>query len=232
MMKKIVIFLSLFFPMYVSCLVVHTIDTGHPLKVTFSKDHQNRILLEDGFVKKVIAPQSTFSIQIERESGQVFVHSVRDAGKPVVLSVITSNGFVQDIEVTMEEKTSEVVVLKEPEPFSLDESCSTNAQKPCIKIISIIQDVRKGKIPKGFARRDIKEEEVKPEQSKNLYLIPQNAFESPYMMITQYKAFNQDQETIEIEESRLSEKDTVWIFVEQTTLKSGECTPVFICRRK
>ena len=65
--------LASFSVIHLYAIVEQTIDTTKPMKCVLSRTHQNRIMIKNGIVKKLIYPAGTFSVRMEEESGQAFL---------------------------------------------------------------------------------------------------------------------------------------------------------------
>jgi hypothetical protein len=155
-------------PLSSEALVVHKLDSYHPLKVGFSTRGFNRIVIKEGRVKRIIAPEGLLEIHLEETTGQAFVAFTRLLQKPIVLSVITDQGNVQDLEITPSDVTSEVVLLSDPSLQPIDtqndlavaNSVATKKSPetglpltPQERAKEIITELMRGIAPSGYTRR-------------------------------------------------------------------------------
>lgn len=132
--------------------IYHQIDTTSTLSCSFSSKHHNRILIDQGRVKKIIFPEEKLHVRMEEVSGQVFVQPKYFSSEPIVVSIITQEGDVQDIEITFSDCPSQVIVLQD--------SCGMNDpilgvyEEPSICICSSLDEcvnhILQGKIPAGY----------------------------------------------------------------------------------
>lgn len=209
-------------------VVVHRVDTTLPLKCSFSGTQHNRILVNGGFVSKVIFPESYFTVRLEEESGQVFVTSLGGAfPKPMTISVITGTGHVQDIEVTFENKETEVVVLHEPkEGFEAE---LLEISSPESKSIKSIKTILLGESPVGYVRLD-KTQEEKFLKEGMVKVESISFFQGAYEVIQSFRLTNESKCDLELIESELKEFGDKWIFLTKNELSPGESIIAVVAR--
>ncbi len=104
-------------------------------------------MINGGRIQKAIFPEGKISVQMEEESGQVFVYPFSPIHKHTTLSVITDNGYVQDLEIQFEDRSAEVVILNEPNSEIDEEQKCGNKTK---NISCFISQILQGKIPQGY----------------------------------------------------------------------------------
>lgn len=220
----------------IDAAVFHDIDSTSSLSVEFSSKSQNRVSVEGGSIRKVICPEGWIAIQMEPECGQAFVFSTRENSEPTTLSVVTAQGFVQDLEVTFKDQPSQVVVLKEP---AIEISRETEDLSKTDHLVEIIKSLRSGIIPKGFVVRKKYEsrsqkvggelktsmvKELKPGVSaRRQYLI-----QGPLEYIFKYELVNQTESSVVVHEDLLAGANDLWVYLERSLIGPGEKTIAFV----
>jgi hypothetical protein len=135
--------------MPLSAAIFYEIDTTRPLCCSLSNKHHNRILVEQGRVKKIIFPEEKLFVRMEEVSGQVFVQLKYPTADPTLISVVTQEGFVQDIEILFSDCPSQVIVLKNRIEQGLQELCEAiRDETPSIN--ASLNCLLKGEMPKGY----------------------------------------------------------------------------------
>ncbi len=127
--------------------VFELLNTHRLIKCSFSSLCQNRIVVEGERVKKVIYPESgQVSVKLEEESGQIFVYALMEHPSNCTFSIITDKGFVQDVELSFERKSSEVLILRQPRDItpSYNQAKDLTCDEP---VISKVKTILRGKIP-------------------------------------------------------------------------------------
>jgi hypothetical protein len=132
---------------YANATIYSEIDTARILKCTFSSIHHNRILIEGGRVQKLIFPQEQLYVCLEEESGQAFIQSKEHSDTSITVSVVTSKGLVQDIEIFFKDIPAEIVILQERHALEA-------TKPPCIDFGSMVHEkikaIASGAVPAGF----------------------------------------------------------------------------------
>ena len=148
-MRKImaILFLS---TLPLSAAIFHEIDSTKALSCTFSNKQHNRILVEEGRVKKVICQDEKLLVRVEDISGQVFIQAKYPLQDPILISVVTQDGLVQDVEIHFANCSSQVVVLRNGYP----EECFNEVTEVISCEISPVQEsidcILRGKVPVGY----------------------------------------------------------------------------------
>lgn len=200
-------------------VIFHQIDTTCPLKCRLSMDHQNRIMVNDGRIQKVIFPEGKFSVQMEEESGQIFVYPVV-MNQIQTLSIITENNFVQDLEIEFQSRSSEVVILSEPDASSCDDKQDEITRDIEEKIFNILS----GESPKGFvAFEDMRKEIVVNHVAIKRLVRFEGDKETIYLF-----AIKNCNETPAIVYEQFFHSAPNWVYVVQNYLKSKEETVAIV----
>jgi len=232
-------------PLAVQALVVHKLDSYHPLKVGFSTRGFNRIVIKEGRVKRIIAPEGLLEIHLEETTGQAFVAFTRLLQKPIVLSVITDQGNVQDLEITPSDVTSEVVLLSDPSLQPIDTqndlaiANSTETKKaaelpltPQERAKEIIADLMQGIAPSGYARRLIPHSDPRKYSSGSLKYKLTDFLEGPFETLAIYRITNEGSRRAILSEALLSRHNDRWIFISDPSLPKHQSTTCIIATRK
>lgn len=230
---SILLFFCFFLPQEGESIVFQEIDTAKPLKVYFSKVHGNRIAVNNGTIKKIIGPPNICSVRIEQDSAQAFINLLKQQKESIVLSVITGNGYVQDLEVIFEDKMSEVVILNETS--SKDEKESQNeifALDIHDNAANIVKELLKKQVPSGFVKKEIKNDLIKESYDPNLRFQTKFLLDGSTERIYIYQIINTGEEQIFIKEKFLKKPNDIWVYLEKEDLKPKEKSFVFICEKK
>lgn len=197
--------------------IFHDIDTTTPLPCTLSSTHQNRILVSEGRIAKVIFPEGSLSIQMEEESGQAFVCAVASLPGSTTLTVVTDRGLVQDIEAQFEDGPSQVVILREEHKTPLSE----HRPGPWAKTNTLLDQLLKGKVPKGYCRFSLRS---RMSIDHGLFMDTLASFEGAKDTLYLYKIKNTKRHTVQLQERCLSAPGSLWVYLEKHTLDPGEET--------
>ncbi len=229
---KMLIF-CFFLPYVGECIVFQEIDTATPLKVHFSKTHGNRIAVNNGTIKKIIGPPNICSIRIEQDSAQAFINLLKPQKESIVLSIITGNGYVQDLEVIFEEKMSEVVILNETssrdEKEQQNEIFTTDIHDSAAKVV---KELLRKQVPAGFVKKELKNELTKESYDPSLRFETKFMLEGSMERIFIYQIQNIGDKQTFIKEKLLKKPEDLWAYLEKTELKPKEKSFAFICEKK
>lgn len=146
-----VLFLFMMVLQVASATTITNFDSLHLFRCTFSNKHHNRIVVQDGRIATVVAPEGDISASLEETSGQLFIHALHSNPPVTTISIITESGEVQDIEMIFEDIPSETLVLTPvfEEKFECDhDSCGYSKEQ---STSFVVDAVLSGKIPYGFS---------------------------------------------------------------------------------
>ena len=82
---------------------------------------------------------------MEEESGQVFVYTLEPIPDVLTLSVITNCG-VQDLEISFESRSSEVVILENPDDICETSNSMKSPKEQMNNINEIIESILRGSV--------------------------------------------------------------------------------------
>ena len=93
--------------------------------VELSSQNHNRISIAGDRIKKAIFRSSNISVDVEEDSGQIFVQATRPNCPNTTLSVVSASGIVQDMELRFVDGSSQIVFLQlAPDvPVIIDSAC-------------------------------------------------------------------------------------------------------------
>ena len=206
-----------------SAAVFHEIDTTSPLLCTFSEKFQNRILVENGKVQKVIsADEEKLSIFLEEVSGQAFIYARDAEPEETTLSVITNTGVVQDIQIAFSNRSSEVVILKDLNQEQVDEIEQKN--KPCApcaeNIMTTVSDILLGNIPVGYFPCQVQCQQWSPKSGIVLDLMTK--LEGRDSDLYLYQVTNTTKKQCQLMECELQFIGCRWVFLEANNILSKQ----------
>ncbi len=194
-------------------LILQEIDTFHPLRCTFSTYQQNRVAVEKGRLEKAIFLEESLIVKLEEESGQAFIHAIAPLSQPILISLITEKGKVQDLEITFADQPGEVIVLTEKKKLS---------ESTYHPIADLIDSILTGQCPKGYACFDSKEETKQLSKVLTLNLISQ--FENEEQVIYFMRLTNTSKQAQRLYEQKFSTPCTQWIYLVKNRLAPYEET--------
>ncbi|MFI5342787.1 MAG: type-F conjugative transfer system secretin TraK [Chlamydiales bacterium] len=208
-----------FYYLPLSSAIFHEIDTTTPLHCTFSVKFQNRIMIEEGKVQKVIsADEEKLSIFLDDISGQAFIYARDPEPEETTLSIITNLGLVQDIQIAFTDRSSEVVILYNADlenesaevPSKIDQKPIEN------KVMTLVSELLLGNIPAGYTPCSIQSQKWKPKRGVDLELMTklEGSDETLYL----YQITNTSSKKRELMECELECEGCRWVFLEANRL--------------
>ncbi|MFB5616679.1 MAG: type-F conjugative transfer system secretin TraK, partial [Nitrosopumilus sp.] len=174
------------------------------LTVVFSSEHHNRIIVEGGRVAKIIFPKGYLDVEIEQVCGNVYISSNNITPQNVTVSLITENGYCQDIQISFSNKPSEIFVLSEKEGSGI--TPSTNKGDEVGKVVKALIN---GCVPEGYYFRDTSKKNIS--SSKGLCKQFVSLLEGSRDRIYIFKITNTKKCLREIEEIEFVNPGTKWV---------------------
>lgn len=213
-----------------SATIFHPIDTTKPLSCRFSTQQHNRILIENGRIKKIIFPEDKLYVRVEETSGQVFIQAKNPFQEKIVVSIISQSGVVQDVEIEFANLTSQVIVLRD---ITLDQQSLQQVHcSPCCyneDLSLIVGGILQGKIPSGFCSVPITNfcRTIKLGVKAKLVGRLHGCYEDLYI----YQVHN-----ARIWQTRLLEKDlssggALWVYLQRNCLRPKETVLAIVAAR-
>jgi hypothetical protein len=231
-MKRITpLLLSLFMLASLEGTIIETLDTTNLLRCTFSSRHHNRIVVNGQPIVKVIFPEGAIAIRTEEESGQVFVSSVSLDAIPNTVSIITSSGFVQDIEISFKDIPCESLFLVFPstEEDNQDDICNHDVPEVNQRK-EILDSILSGKVLEGYYCEDGSQESycIKP----GVFMKEVTKLEGSREEIYIFDVINQARNCKNLVESDFTCLEGSWVYIDNSFLKSGERTFAIVSVRR
>lgn len=205
--------------------VFHSIDTTAPLKCTFSSIHHNRIVADQSKIIKVVSSDAGLSINMEPESGQVFIYSLYPHPKDTVISVVTKGGHVQDIEISFEERSTEVVILLEPSLCEEEIEPPTRLEE-LANLDELIGQILAGETPQGYESCTI--DRIRSKLKSGLFIESVSLFRNPCENIYVYEIINVSNCIKEITEKELEGQESQWVHLKCGFIKPKSKTIAII----
>jgi hypothetical protein len=203
-------------------VVFYDMDTTLPAKCSFSNTSQNRVLVENGRIEKVIFTDDSITVRMEEESGQAFVCAFKPIKINTVISVVTDKGEVQDIEIDFSNKPSEIVVLRD--------NTDTKKSLDDRNIVRIIDTLLAGQTPEGYCCNELNGVWRCVGNGFKASTIAQ--FESSLDSILMVRIINSAKCEKALTESQLCSEETQWVYLIKKILDSRETTLALVSERK
>lgn len=213
----LVIFLFLFCQGIEATQFLET-DTTQLLRCNLSFRHHNRIAFNGKRIKKFIYPEGSIVLRQEEESGQIFVQSLIDYPPVTTISIVSDDGFVQDLELYFEDSPSEIVILEEGKCFS----CPIE-EISCIPINDfeiLIKGALCGRLPEGTIsfECDRKAKTIKKGVLVRRISMLIGGETTAFLLSIE----NHSKSNKSIQECDLSFMGGDWIYIQKNHLKPGE----------
>lgn len=199
-------------------LIEQAINEKKPIEITLSTTSHNRISVEQGSVEKVFGDERFFSINLDRTTGNAFVSLLKPiSDKPIVLTVVTSSGFIQDLSVFAEERPSEHLILRHDAEKEDPIDFTTNFHTHTVEFLNSILE---GKIPLGYGQRGLRIDDTLS-LPHPLIASPLKAFEGPFEETVIYAIKNRGKHSIVLDAESIK-KDASWVFLNAHELQAKE----------
>lgn len=202
----------------IDALIESKIDEKQPLSIQFSKSSHNRISVERGSIEKIFGDETSFSVNIDRTTGNAFINILHDISEPRTLTIVTNSGLIQDLIVTSADKLSEHLVLKEEDEKEDLTETTSNFHGYTVEFLNQILE---GKSPLGYGQRALTD--------KDILHLPQpliastiKAFEGPFDEVIVYSIKNSGKDPIIINSKSLKKENISWVFLNAHELKAKE----------
>jgi hypothetical protein len=201
-----------------SAATYYTINTTSPLHCYLSSNFQNRIMIDNGRIKKVVATEcDRLSIQIEEVTGQAFIYARDPTVKETSISVVSETSVIQDIHICFMERMPEVVVLQDPEVTNCQISEIPNQQiGEQTYALNKVEEILTGKIPADYKLCPITASKWAPKKGIELEL--KTKLEGPVDTIYIYQATNLLKQQQTLLECELECEGSAWVYLETNTL--------------
>ena len=199
-------------------------DSTNLIRCNLSSRHHNRICLEGKKIKKIMYPETDVTIRLDEDSGQLFVQPLVSMPSCTTVSIITSDGVVQDLELTFSDKSSEILILKssssqENECDEIFEEVSPEDERlDCIQ--SAIRIVYSGVVPEEYVV--VMAKECFFDKEKSLLLTSESKLIGVSYTVYLVVVENRTCSTRRISETDVNFLCGEWVWIEKECLQKGE----------
>jgi len=207
-----------FYSLTLSAATYYKINTTSPLYCYLSSKFQNRIMIEEGRIKKVVATESErLSIQIEEITGQAFIFARDPSTKETSISVVSDIGVVQDIHICFMERSPEVIVLEDREEIERHSCESLNEQQvEKSYVLNKVEEILIGNTPVNYRRRSFTPCKWIPKNGMELTL--KTSLDGPIDDIYIYEVKNTLKQQQTLLECELECEGCAWVYLETNSL--------------
>lgn len=212
-------------------LALQVVDArdGETVFAKVSRKEVTRIAVERGRIRKVTGNAGEFVLEKDDEKGQVFIRPVAsDSTKPINLFVSTERSTI-GLLLQPVDTPSDAIVIREaretpPGPARLERS-GRHVRTMKNLLLAMAEDV----LPDDMEVR---------EPGRDLTLWPgarvtlQRQWLGSAVVGEKYQLLNTGADPLELAERDLFKRGVMAVSVEQTSLRPGEATPVFVIRER
>ena len=207
-------------------------DSSSVIEVNLSFRNHNRIGITGDRIKKAFFKSNNISVDVEEESGQLFVQSLWPQCPPTTISVISCSGCVQELELHFCDMPTEIVLLQ---PFLGIDNCEPNCNEapssPCMpldqdNITTLVDGFIKGEIPEGYT--SVEDQDSPITICKGLKLQRIGRLVSCEQIVFIYRLHNVSKEVVCVKECQVNVLDGDWVFLDRYKLKCNECALALI----
>lgn len=210
-------------------------DQTTVIPVNVSLRTHNRIGISGDRIKKAFFKGTNVSVEVEEETGQLFVQAIRPNCPVTTLSIVSMAGEVQDLDLCFQDISSEIVILQqrgipeiEGKSIGIETvACETVEQS---SLTTLIDGIIQGIIPEGYASI---EDQDKPQKiCEGLKIQRISRLVSNDQIIFIYHLQNTSCKTKLVTECQVNVIDGDWVFLDRNKLRPEECAVVLIgCMR-
>ena len=198
-------------------------------EVVLSINSPNRITIEGGEITGVRFDQNRFQAVIDEKTGEVFITPHEECKVPSSITLRTSSGKSQTLNVVTQDVPGEVIYLYDK---------SSKLEAPTLplttdfhsKTIELINDLLAYKEPKGYGPKELKDTKfplAPPLESTPLYL-----YEGPFDTLLVLSVENRSNTRVLLDPHTLKSPQERWVFCQKTCLKEREKMLIIVCRHK
>lgn len=204
-------------------------DQTAVISVSLSSSNHNRIGIIGDRIKKAFFNGSNISVDVEEESGQLFIQSVRPNCPNTTLSIVSVSGAIQDLELSFTESSSEIVLLR-PE-FGIEPETVKNSDDVCCSpegfdLTKLAESVVNGNIPEGYTSYEDQDEPTKIKNGLKIQRV--SRYVNDKQIVFLYRLHNDTKKPKEVTECQVNVLDGDWVFLDRYKLKPNECALVLI----
>ena len=209
-----------------------SMDHRSLLQVNLSYRNHNRIGIVGDRIKKAFFKSSNMSVEMEEDTGQIFVQALTPGCPPTTLSLISATGNVQDMELRFSDCPSEIVFLEpmlESSSMPFDEGCCDGAFAAPIEeeeMKEIVEGFIKGVLPEGYV--SVEDQESPTVIEKGLKQRRVSRLIGNKQIVFVYRLQNDSCKVKTVTECMVNILDGDWVFLDRYSLKPRECALVLI----
>ncbi|QVL58211.1 MAG: type-F conjugative transfer system secretin TraK [Simkaniaceae bacterium] len=201
-----------------------------PIQVTFSNNSHNRIAWKNDRIVSVTGDERIFDVEINPKIGQAFVSVLKTfKNTTATLTVVSSQGLVQDIQVKSDDKPSIFLTINVPEKN--DDSFAANHTHFHSQTIEFLNDILEGCVPFGYTQRVVQNfDELK--LPAPLEATPLKVYENPFENVVIYEIINQGRRPLTIRSQNLKPCLNSWVFLSAQELHFRETALCIVATSK
>jgi len=191
------------------------------IPVSLSARNHNRVGIVGDRIKKAFFRGTDISVDIEETSGQIYVQALRCDCPNTTLSIVSTSGVLQDLELCFEEKPSEIILLQS--------SCELVEEEPVAEtsdLTNLVEGFLKGNIPEGYV--SFEDHEAPKKINKWLSIQRFSRLVNDNQIVFAYRLHNKSSEVLVVHECNVNVLDGDWVFLDRYKLKPNECALVLI----
>ena len=214
---------------HVSAAQYIQIDSTEVIKVNLSWRNHNRIGIVGERIKKAFYSSSLVCVEVEEETGQIFIQAVKPDCPSTSISIVSDSGVVQDLEVSFSDISSEIILLEHPSEIWESKNCNIHPLKSSA-IAYLVENLIKDTIPDGY--KSIEDNDHPVPLHNGLELRRTSRLVSDEQIVFVYRLKNVSCKDNSVTECQVNILDGDWVFLDRYRLKPQECALVLIgCAR-
>lgn len=193
------------------------IDPTAVIEVQVSSSNHNRISIVGDRIKKAYFKSSDIAVDVEEATGQIFVQACRPHCPSSTLSIVSTSGLVQDLELHFVDSSSEIILLQ---PDSeMQEPCGPLALEG-EGISDLVQCIIQGQVPQGY----VSIEDIEDPTTLYCGLTQQRLgrLVSDKQIVFIYRLENTSKKIKTLKECKVNILDGDWVFLDRYRLSPGE----------
>lgn len=170
----------------------------------------------------MIYNESQISVTLEEDSGQVFVYALTDFPQTTTVSLVTDDGYVQDIELSFIDGPTEIIIL-EPNIYCEEipcEPCEVIGPGHPEYIVMTIESILGGNVPEGYVACEINPECRRIKKGIRAVLI--SKLVSLHETLYVWRVENTSRWSQKISEKEMNFQCGNWVYLDRNQLGSCE----------
>lgn len=204
-------------------------DPHSVIPVTLSSNNHNRIGICGDRVKKAYFKSGNISVDVEEDSGQLFIQSLRMNCPDTTLSVVSNSGTIQDLKLHFADICSEIVLLQPAGTLANSTEVSNGTVVNVLEqdsLAALVNGFVSGVLPEGYLSI---EDQDKPFKTRcGLKMQRLSRLVNKELIVFVYRVENPSCKVIKVTECKVNVLDGDWVFLDRYELKPRECGLVLI----